>query len=212
MKVGRRKEHGRGSRGPERASVAHVQFPVREIALFVHLASVHDTRRHTMGQTRVLQYEAPWPVHCMDWCKSPAPGAQNRLRSAFRLGVSSHIENHDNRIAVLGLHDERVLVEDEYSDFDDFMMLCEAHQTYPATSLQWQPASASSFPWGQKSPSTELLATTGDALRIWEYSCDVPQQISQYVGRAPAGTGHSLALKSMLAGVRHLVPVICARH
>ncbi|KAL1696182.1 WD40-repeat-containing domain protein [Schizophyllum commune] len=153
-----------------------------------------------MGQTRVLQYEAPWPVHCMDWCKSPAPGAQNRLRSAFRLGVSSHIENHDNRIAVLGLHDERVLVEDEYSDFDDFMMLCEAHQTYPATSLQWQPASASSFPWGQKSPSTELLATTGDALRIWEYSCDVPQQISQYVGRAPAGTGHSLALKSMLAG------------
>jgi WD repeat-containing protein 68 len=108
----------------------------------------------------------------------------------------------------VGLHDERVLVEDDYHDYPDFVKLCEAHHGYPATSLQWQPAAASSYAWSQKMPTTELLATTGDALRVWEYSSDSPPSISGYVGRQPSSGGHSLTLKTALSGVRLLCFII----
>ena len=101
----------------------------------------------------------------------------------------------------MGLQDERVLVEDDYHDYPDFVKLCEAHHGYPATSLQWQPAAASSYAWLQKSPATELLATTGGALRVWEYSSDAPPPISGYVGRQATSAGHSLTLKTSLSGV-----------
>ncbi|KAF5321401.1 hypothetical protein D9619_001374 [Psilocybe cf. subviscida] len=154
-----------------------------------------------MSQTSMLNYEAPWPVHSLDWCKSSAPGQQLRPRSAFRLGVGSFIENHQNQIAIIGLQDERVLIEDDFTDYPDFVTLCEAHHGYPATSLQWQPASAQNHNWSQKSPTTELLATTGDALRIWEYSGDGPGAASSYVGRPPpAQSGHSLTTKTTLSG------------
>jgi WD repeat-containing protein 68 len=103
---------------------------------------------------------------------------------------------------VVGLQDERVLVEDDYTDYPDFVTLVEASHGYPATSLQWQPSAASSYAWSQKSPSTELLATTGDALRVWEYSSDAQPVMSGYVGRQPASAGHRLTLKTALSGVR----------
>ena len=82
-----------------------------------------------MTQTTLLQYEAPCtyllseicgtdnppqgPVYAIDWCKSPAPGQQLRPRSAFRLAIASFTEDFRNRIAVVGLKDDRVLVEDD---------------------------------------------------------------------------------------------------
>lgn len=138
----------------------------------------------------------------MDWCKTAAPGQHSRPRSAFRLGIASFLENYQNRIAIAGLQDERVLVEDDYSDYPDFVTLCEAHHGYPVTSLQWQPASATNHAWTQKSASTELLATTGDALRIWEYVSDSPQSLSNFVGRQANTTGQSLSVKAALSGVR----------
>ncbi|KAF9241644.1 WD40-repeat-containing domain protein [Melanogaster broomeanus] len=121
-----------------------------------------------MTQTTLLQYEAPWPVHAIDWCKSTAPGHQSRPRSAFRLGIASFTEDYRNRIAIVGLQDERVLVEDDYTDYPDFVTL--------------------------------LLATTGDALRVWEYIGDAPPASSAYVGRQPSGGGHRLTLKTALSG------------
>ncbi|EIW83309.1 WD40 repeat-like protein [Coniophora puteana RWD-64-598 SS2] len=153
-----------------------------------------------MTQTTLLQYEAPWPVHALDWCKSVAPGHQSRARSAFRLGIASFSEDYRNRIAVVGLQDERVLVEDDYTDYPDFVTLTEAGHGYPATSLQWQPASTSGYQWSGKHPSTELLATTADALRVWEYNGDAPTAGSAYVGRQPTAGGHRLSLKTALSG------------
>ncbi|KAL4252644.1 WD repeat-containing protein DCAF7-like protein [Abortiporus biennis] len=153
-----------------------------------------------MTQTTVLQYEAPWPVYALDWCKSSAPGQQLRPRSAFRLGIASISEDYRNRIAIVGLQDERVLVEDDYTDYDDFVTLVEAHHGYPATSLQWQPAAAASFNWNQKAGISELLATTGDALRVWEYANEVAPSMGTYVGRPSSGGGHKLSLKAALSG------------
>ncbi|KAF8904391.1 WD40-repeat-containing domain protein [Gymnopilus junonius] len=154
-----------------------------------------------MSQTTLLQYEAPWPVHSIDWCKTSAPNQPLLPRSAFRLGVASFTENYQNQIAIIGLQDERVLVEDDFTDYPDFISLCEAYHGYPATSLQWQPASAQIHSWSQKLESTELLATTGDALRVWEYNGDGPTTASAYVGRQPPiSSGHSLTIKTALSG------------
>lgn len=153
-----------------------------------------------MTQTTLLQYEAPWPVYSIDWCKSPAPGQQLRPRSAFRLGIASFTEDFRNRIAVVGLQDDRVLVEDDYGDYPDFVTLVEVSHGYPATALQWQPATASSFAWSQKAPMTELLATTGDSLRVFEYTSDAPTVTSSFVGRQPSSGGHRLSLKAALSG------------
>lgn len=153
-------------------------------------------------------YRISGPVYALDWCKTPAPGQQLRPRSAFRLGIGSLTEDSRNRIAIVGLQDERVLVEDDYTDYADFVTLVEATHGYPATSLQWQPASSASFNWSQKVAVSELLATTGDALKIWEYRQDGPLAMSSYVGRQPSGGGHVLALRSALSGVRLLLPFV----
>jgi DDB1- and CUL4-associated factor 7 len=154
------------------------------------------------------------PVYALDWCKSAAPGQQHRPRSSFRLGLGSLTDDYRNRIAIVGLQDERVLVEDDYapdfgdSYYPDFVTLVEAHHGYPATSLQWQPASANSFAWSQKPAQAELLATTGDALRVWEYASDQAAGGSGgggYVGKTPTSTGsggHRLSLRAALSGVR----------
>ena len=118
------------------------------------------------------------------------------------MGIASFTEDFRNRIAVVGLQDERVLVEDDYGDYPDFVTLVEANHGYPATSLQWQPSSSSSFAWTQKSPTTELLATTGDSLRVWEYTNDASPSLTSFVGRQPTAGGHRLNLKAALSGVR----------
>ncbi|KAI0819318.1 WD40 repeat-like protein [Trametes gibbosa] len=154
-----------------------------------------------MTQTSTLQYEAPWPVYALDWCKSSPPGQSSRPRSAFRLGIGSLTDDYRNRIAIVGLQDERVLVEDDYTEYPDFVTLVEAQHGYPATRLQWQPSTANSFAWSQKSANAELLATTGDALRVWEYSSDgSPAAVGSYVGRNVGTGGHQLTLKTALSG------------
>ena len=106
-------------------------------------------------------------------------------------------------IGIVGLQDERVLVEDDYAEnYPDFTTLCEVHHGYPATSLQWQPASSSSFAWSQKQHTSELLASTSDVLKIWEYANDVPMSVSAFVGRQPASAGHRISIKATLSGVR----------
>ena len=90
-------------------------------------------------------------------------------------------------------------MEDDYTDYPDFVTLVEAHHGYPATSVQWQPASASKL---SNNGGSELLATAGDALRVWEYSGDAPSsQVGGYVNVKQASSGHRLTLKSTLSGV-----------
>jgi WD repeat-containing protein 68 len=161
------------------------------VSLFYERSEIHNSRFQG-------------PVHAIDWCKSPAPGQQLRPRSAFRLGIASFTEDFRNRIAVVGLQDDRVLVEDDYGDYPDFVTLVEVSHGYPATALQWQPANASNFAWSQKAPMTELLATTGDSLRVFEYTSDAPLVTSSFVGRQPSSGGHRLSLKAALSGVSTL--------
>jgi len=103
---------------------------------------------------------------------------------------------------VVGLQDERALVDDEvHEGYPEFGVLAETMHGYPATKLQWQPSSAASFAWSMKSSTTELLATTGDALRIWDLTYDGDQKNTNFVGRHPTSTGYHLAQRVALSGV-----------
>ena len=96
-----------------------------------------------------------------------------------------------------------MLVEDDYdyTQHQDFVSLVEAHHGYPATIVQWQPAAAA----GLGNQERELIATSGDALRVWEYSGEGgAAQGAGYVNVKQAGLGHKLTLKSTLSGVRVL--------
>src|ERR1700761_6855252 len=162
-----------------------------------------------VSQTTVLEYEAPWPVYALDWCKSPTPGQQLRPRSSFRLAISSYTEDYRNRLAVVGLRDENILTEspnEEYpSQESDFYTIADTMHGYPATKLQWQPATAANYSWSQKSGNSEMLATVGDALRIWELATNPEPKSSSFLGRAPPGPQGKLAQKIALTGVSTLV-------
>ncbi|KAG8998432.1 hypothetical protein FRB94_006900 [Tulasnella sp. JGI-2019a] len=155
-----------------------------------------------------LHYEAPWPVYALDWCRTSGPG-QQRIRSGFRLALGSFTDDYRNRISIVGLADESSLIdngmdEQGYADAyqgappqSDFVVLAETMHGYPITKIAWEPASALSEGW--RGPNFELLTSTGDALRIWEYGGEADVKPSSYVGRsqqAPYRLSQKIALSS----------------
>ncbi|KAH7108125.1 WD40 repeat-like protein [Auriculariales sp. MPI-PUGE-AT-0066] len=155
--------------------------------------------------SHTLTYEAPWPVYALDWCKTTGPGTP-RGRSYFRIALASFTEDYRNRISVIGLADERALTDDE-ATADDFVQLAQTMHGYPATKLQWQPASAAAYGWSSKSAQSELLATSGDCLRVWEYSTDNSVQKDNYVGSTRLlANGNKIAQKIALSGAKQSHP------
>ncbi|KAG9042610.1 hypothetical protein FS837_010627 [Tulasnella sp. UAMH 9824] len=134
--------------------------------------------------------------------------------SSSRLALGSFTEDYRNRISIIGLADERYLVdnfEDEgytegygQSPQSDFTVLAETMHGYPITKIAWEPASTLSQGW--KGSSSELLTSTGDALRIWEYVGDADQKVaSQYVGRSAQAPGR-LTQKIALSSAKNPTP------
>jgi WD repeat-containing protein 68 len=123
--------------------------------------------------------------------------------------MGSFSEDYRNRICVIGLPDERALVdvnklEDDYSS--DFVLLAEAGVGYPVTKIAWEPASLLKEQW--KGAGVELLTTTSDALRIWEYAVDGaggdPKQ-NAYVGRHVSQPTPRLSQRVALSSVRRIL-------
>ena len=149
------------------------------------------------------------PVYALDWCRTSGLG-QQRIRSGFRLALGSFTEDYRNRISIVGLADERYLAdsagfEDEgYAEpygpppQSDFVVLAETMHGYPITKIAWEPASTLSQGW--KGSQSELLTSTGDALRIWEYAGEAESKPTQYVGRSQQ-TSHRLSQKIALSSV-----------
>lgn len=82
-------------------------------------------------------------------------------------------------------------------------MLAETMHGYPITKIAWEPASTLSQGW--KGSQSELLTSTGDALRIWEYVSEVENKANQFIGRTPsqlaAMSQHKLSQKIALSSV-----------
>jgi DDB1- and CUL4-associated factor 7 len=92
----------------------------------------------------------------------------------------------------------------------DFTVLAEATHGYPATKVAWQPIKAYQLNGGmnERGEPRELLASTSDGLRIWEYVIQDTSTHGNYVGKAVTpspGTGR-LTQRVSLTGVngRHI--------
>ncbi|KAG0563425.1 hypothetical protein M758_8G029200 [Ceratodon purpureus] len=98
-----------------------------------------------MKQRRgIYTYEAPWTIYGMNWSV--------RGDSKFRLAVGSFIEDIRNKIEIVQL-------DDDSGKFYANPKLAFDHP-YPATKIMFIPDKESEKP--------DLMATTGDNLRIWQ--------------------------------------------
>ncbi|KAL9599109.1 MAG: hypothetical protein Q9219_004067 [cf. Caloplaca sp. 3 TL-2023] len=107
-------------------------------------------------------YVAPWPVYAFDWCKWPVQ-PQSTGEAAGKMAIGSYVEDGHNFIQILDTH--TTPESDDSSDDGpqyglEFVKTAEATHSYPVTRILWEPASS-------QKQSTDLLATSGDHLRLW---------------------------------------------
>merc|ERR1711970_1460487 len=89
----------------------------------------------------IYKYEAPWNVYAMNWSMRPD--------KRFRLAVGSFVEEYNNKVQIVQLDE----------DNGDFSSRATFEHPYPTTKIMWIPDTKGMYP--------DLLATSGDYLRVW---------------------------------------------
>lgn len=129
----------------------------------------------------------------------------------------SHAPHHSHRIALTTLvtgPTNKLLVVDptaeqnpSYGPTPDFQHLAQSNLAFPATKVGWEPQqSVVGAAHEDAGGRGELLATTGDVLRIWELGkdWDTEERGRSYVGRngwSNGAEGYSLSPRSVLTNV-----------
>ena len=96
----------------------------------------------------IYTYKAPWITYTMAWSRSADRHCQ--------LAIGSYIEEYSNQVQIIKLQ------KDEQGN-GRFDKLCQFEHPYPPTKVMWAPS---------KHITSDLLATTGDYLRLWSISED----------------------------------------
>ncbi|APA06802.1 hypothetical protein sscle_02g015720 [Sclerotinia sclerotiorum 1980 UF-70] len=130
-------------------------------------------------------YLAPWALYAFDWCKWPA---QNN--DAGKVAIGSYLEDGHNFIQIL---DSQIVPTQSESYVPgapkyglEFTKIAEATHSYPVTRLLWEPPSS-------QKQSTDLLATSGDHLRLWSLPSETPvASPSNTIGGRSSNTGRDL--------------------
>lgn len=94
----------------------------------------------------IYTYEAPWLIYGMNWSV--------RQDKKFRLAIGSFIEDYNNKVEVIQLNEET----GKFSSRGSFV------HPYPTTKIMWIP--------DKQGTREDLLATTGDYLRLWRVGDD----------------------------------------
>jgi WD repeat-containing protein 68 len=92
----------------------------------------------------IYKYTAPWALYSMNWSIRPD--------KRFRLALGSFMEEYSNKVQVVSLDEDK----------GEFTVSATFDHPYPTTKLIWIPDSKGQLP--------DLLATSGDYLRIWKIS------------------------------------------
>jgi len=119
-------------------------------------ASAVDTSRK-----EIYTYEAPWPVYAMAWSQRRGPG------SDFRLAIGSYCEQYSNSIQIVQRGSSHMTMQHNNmssATSPELFLACEFDHSYPCTKILWSPEKNTS--------ARDLVATTGDYLRIWNLSDD----------------------------------------
>ncbi|OBR02954.1 WD repeat domain-containing protein [Colletotrichum higginsianum IMI 349063] len=155
------------------------------------------------AQPGTSNYLAPWALYAFDWCKWPPQG-----HGAGKLAVGSYLEDGHNYIQIL---DTQMVPtpNDVYQPgtpkFNlEFSKVAEATHSYPVTRLLWEPPSS-------QKQSTDLLATSGDHLRLWSLPSESPVSQSNSITRQGRDTAVTkltpLALLSNSKTPDHTAPL-----
>lgn len=138
--------------------------------------STHHVHDYPPTQTK-CNYIAPWATYAYDWCKWPVHNGN----SCGKMAVASYLEDPHNFIQIL---DTQMVSQDVSSPGVppfalDFVKVAEATCAYPVTRISWEPPSSSN-------QSTDLLATSGDHLRLWSLPQSQQSLISSSINRSSA--------------------------
>ena len=137
--------------------------------------AVSDANDGAAGTTTLLNYSdaptnsnylAPFATYAYDWCKWPVLGGGS---GAGKMAVGSYLEDPHNFIQILDTHitPQEVTSPGGAPYGLEYTKVAEATCAYPVTRILWEPPSS-------QKQSTDLLATSGDHLRLWS----LPQQAS----------------------------------
>lgn len=96
----------------------------------------------------IYTYTAPWTVYTMAWRQRP--------EGRFQLALGSFIEEYANQFHIVQLQ------RDDNGD-GSFLKLSQFDHPYPATKVAWAPPKFA----GTSATTMDLLATSGDYLRLW---------------------------------------------
>ncbi|KAJ4357531.1 uncharacterized protein N0V89_002107 [Didymosphaeria variabile] len=120
-------------------------------------------------------YLTPWPAYAFDWCKWNVHGGNG----AGKMAVGSYLEDTHNFIQILDTH----LTPQDVSSPGapqyglEYTRVAEATCSYPVTRILWEPPST-------QKQSTDLLATSGDHLRLWSLPQGTGPQTSNTITRS----------------------------
>eukprot|EP00823_Brevimastigomonas_motovehiculus_P004066 TRINITY_DN2605_c0_g1_i1.p1 TRINITY_DN2605_c0_g1~~TRINITY_DN2605_c0_g1_i1.p1 ORF type:complete len:368 (-),score=101.76 TRINITY_DN2605_c0_g1_i1:20-1123(-) len=94
----------------------------------------------------IYTYEAPWLLYGMNWSVRPD--------KKFRLACGSFVEEYNNKVDIIQLNEET----------GKFSVKGSFDHPYPTTKIMWVP--------DKNGNKEDVLATTGDYLRLWKVSDD----------------------------------------
>lgn len=195
-------------------------------------SSMSDGMPGTLGyelantQPGASNYLAPWALYAFDWCKWAPQG-----NSAGKLAVGSYLEDGHNfvcsvaedvptycpapadhdflQIQILDAQMTSAPPETQQAGGSkyslEFNKIAEATHSYPVTRLLWEPPSS-------QKQSTDLLATSGDHLRLWSLPSEATATTSSSItGRQSRETSSTkltpLALLSNSKTPDHTAPL-----
>ena len=170
------------------------------------------------------QYLAPWPIYASDWCKWPP---RSHGGHAGKVAIGSYLEDNHNFVrlafngrtcarADFGLfrskysmpreHNLATTTPTEKSDWSLLGRTNLATHSYPVTRILWEPPSSTK-------QTTDLLATSGDHLRLWSLPNEAGSLQSNAINRStiskeqPIQKLSPLALLSNSKSPEHTAPI-----
>lgn len=123
-------------------------------------AMVEDASQSiTNKKKEIYNYEAPWTVYSMAWRRRP--------EGRFQLAIGSFIEEYVNQVQIVQIS------KDENTGDTSCVKLSSCDHPYPPTKILWAPAK---YNLGS-STASDIFATSGDYLRIWNLNSDYSIQM-----------------------------------
>lgn len=167
------------SRNPQTPSQGHVSYSPLGLS-DIRPRATSDLMQEGAGTTTVYDaspvqtnssYLAPWPAYAYDWCKWPVQGGSG----CGKMAVGSYLEDPHNFIQIL---DTSIDPQEGVNGRGmEFVKTAEATCAYPVTRISWEPPSS-------QKQSTDLLATSGDHLRLWSLPSSQPSMVTNNINRS----------------------------